>query len=509
MKLFSTKGVKPSLKILFVSPESAPFAKVGGLGSVTYSLPKALARLGHDARVMMPRYISIPDEKYDLEMVVEHLEVPTGNKDGVGHLICNVKKYKPKLAEDPVTTYFLENQEYYELRANVYGYGDDALRWALLSRGVLEFLRADNRWIPDVIVCADWQTGFIPNYLKTTYKEDPVLSKITTVFAIHNLYYQGMFDHKFVNEMDYDDGHSPIPAFEDQRLTKINVMRRGIMSADAVTTVSPTYAKEILTKEYGELLDELLKERRGVLEGILNGIDYEYWNPKNDPYIQHHYGHTTLETRIKNKQTLQERFNLPVNKNTFVVGIVSRLSKQKGFEMLKDISETLLQELPMQLVVVGEGEGELMTFFKELETKFPDKVAAHLKFDIALPHLVYAGADAVLVPSKFEPSGLTQMEAMRMGCIPIVRKTGGLADSVEDYNPNKQSGTGFVFERFDPSSLMIAFIRAFENFRDKKSWQSLQKRAMEQDFSWDRSAEDYVDFFERAMKFNKRGNSYK
>ncbi len=500
-KLF---GGAQGLKVLFVSPEASPFAKVGGLGSVTYALPKALNRLGHDARVMMPRYISIDNETYHLEKTVDGLKVPTGNKTGVSELICNVKKYTPKTEDDPVTTYFLENQEYYELRANVYGYGDDPLRWALLCRGVLEFLKQDQTWTPDIIVAADWQGGFLPNFLKTVYKDDPILSKITTVFTIHNLYYQGMFDHRYVNEMDYDDGHSPIPAFEDDRLMKINAMRRGIMCADAVTTVSPTYAKEIMTKEYGEFMDELLKERRGVLAGILNGIDYEYWDPKHDPYLVHHFGPTTLETRLKNKKTLQERFNLPEDKNTFVIGIVSRLTKQKGFDLMKAITDTLLQELPMQLVLVGEGEGEFMDLFKELETKYPEKVAANLKFDTALPHLVYAGADAILIPSKFEPSGLTQMEAMRMGAVPIVRKTGGLADSVEDYNPNKESGTGFVFERFDPSSLMIALIRAFENYRDKKKWQGLQKRAMQQDFSWDRSAKEYVAFFERVIKFSKK-----
>jgi starch synthase len=506
MKLF---GSKTGLKILFVGPEAAPFAKVGGLGSVMYSLPKALSKLGHDARVMIPRYVSIDDEKYNLEMMVEHLEVPTGNTHGRAELICNVKKFTPKTDSDPVTTYFLENQEYYELRNNVYGYGDDPIRWALLSRGVLEFLKTDKRWIPDIIVAADWPSGYLPNYAKTVYKEDPVISKITTVFAIHNLYHQGMFDHKFVNEMDYDDGHSLIPAFEEERLMKINAMRRGIMCADAVTTVSPTYAKEILTKDYGEMLDELLKERRGVLTGILNGIDYDYWNPKTDPFVIHHYSSASLETRLKNKQVLQERFNLPVNKNTFTVGIVSRLSRQKGFDLLQHVAETLLQELPMQLIVVGEGDGEFMSYFKELEHKYPQKVATHLKFDTVLPHIVYAGADAILIPSKFEPSGLTQMEAMRMGAIPIVRKTGGLADSVEDYNPNKQSGTGFVFERFDSSSFMIALIRAFENYRDKKNWQALQKRAMSQDFSWDRSAQEYIQFFERAIKFNKRSNPSK
>ncbi len=501
MKFFESKK---GLKILFVGAEAAPFAKVGGLASVMYSLPKSLVHLGHDARVMIPRYVFINNDEYKLTMVHEHLKVPTGNAGEPRDLVCNVKKFTPKASADAVTTYFLENQEYYEQRANVYGYADDPVRWALLSRGVLEFLRLRKEWTPDIIVSADWQTGYLSNFLKTVYKDDPVLSKITTVFSIHNLYHQGIFDHRYTQEMDYDDGHSPIPAFEDGRLMKINAMRRGIMSADAVTTVSPTYAKEILTKDYGEMLDDLLKERRAVLTGILNGIDYDLWNPAVDPYIVHRYSASSLEARCSNKKVLQERFSLPVNKNVFLVSIVSRLSKQKGFELLYSILDTLLQELPMQLVVVGEGEGELMGFFQDLEKKHAGKVAAHLKFDSVLPHLVYAGADAVLVPSKFEPCGLTQMEAMRMGAIPIVRKTGGLADSVEDYNPDKQAGTGFTFERFDSSSLMIALIRAFENYRDKKNWRALQKRAMLQDFSWHSSAKKYIEFFNRAIEFHNR-----
>lgn len=471
-----------------------------------YSLPKALEQLGHDVRCMIPRYVFIDDATYNLETVIEHLKVPTGNTAGPAELICNVKKFTPTNDDDPVTTYFLENQEYFELRANVYGYSDDPIRWALLSRGVLEFL-TKSKWVPDIVVSADWPTGFLPNYARTVYKNHPVISKITTVFTIHNLYHQGMFDHKFVNEMDYDDGHSAIPAFEDPRLLKINAMRRGIMSADAITTVSPTYAKEILTKDYGEGLDELLRERRAVLSGIINGIDYKIWDPATDPYAVNHYSARTIENRSKNKQVLQERFGLAVNKNTFVVGIVSRLIKQKGFELLYQIMETLLQELPMQLVVVGEGEADFMGFFHDLETRYPKKVATHLKYDSVLPHLVYTGADIILIPSKFEPCGLTQMEAMRMGAIPIARKTGGLSDAIEDYNPDKQTGTGFLFERFDSSSLMIALIRCFENYRDKKNWQALQQRAMSQDFSWDNSARKYEDFFNRAIEFHARSTS--
>jgi len=311
-----------------------------------------------------------------------------------------------------------------------------------------------------------------------------------------------MFDHRYVAEMDYDDGHSQIPSIDNPRLTKINAMRRGIMFADAINTVSPNYTREILTKEYGELLDELLRERRGVMMGILNGIDYEYWIPQTDSYILHQYNASNIKIRLNNKKVLQERFSLPIDENVFVLGIVSRLTKQKGFDLLFPIISILIQELPIQLIVLGEGESEVMGFFHDLETRYPKKVACHLKFDEALPHIVYAGADAVLIPSKFEPCGLVQMEAMRMGAVPIVRKTGGLADSVTDYDPQNQTGTGFTFENYDSYSLMIVIIRAYENYRDTKKWRGLQKRAMNENFSWESSAEKYIDFFNRAIEFN-------
>ena len=502
---------KKHLKILFVGGEVAPFVKVGGVGSVMYSLPKALNELGHDARIMIPRYLSIDDSKFHLELEQKDLKVPTGNEsgneEGLDHLICNVKRCDKGVAGAPAITYFLENQEYYEQRANVYGYADDSTRWALLCRGTLEFIRQSQDWVPDVIVCLDWQIGLLPNYLKTVYRTDPILSKIATVFSIHNLYFQGMFDHHFVSEMDFDDGHSPVPGFNNPRLAKINCMRRGIIYADSINTVSPNYAREIMAKEYGELLDDLLRERKAVLSGILNGIDYEVWNPEQDAYITTRYTEKNLSQRVKNKAILQDRFGLKQDKDAFVVSVVGRLTKQKGLDLFMNIADLLLQEIPLQLVVVGEGESELMGFFHDLETKYPGKVAAHLKFDSVLPHLVYAGADVTLVPSRFEPCGLVQLEAMRMGCIPIVRKTGGLADSVEDYDPERRTGTGFVFEKFDSSSLMIALIRAFENFKDKKKWAELEKRAMKKDFSWTQSAKKYVELFQRAIEIHFKNNA--
>jgi len=502
MNLFG-KSPARKLKILFVAAEAAPFASVGGLASVMYSLPKALNRLGHDARVFMPRYVFIDDSKNEIKMEKKGLQVPTGSDNSDSkHLVCNVKRRDENLKDpkSPVTTYFLENQEYFELRTNVYGYSDDTIRWALLSRGALEFISYWSEWKPDIIVSSDWQTGLVSNYMKTLYKDDPVISKIISVFSIHNLYFQAMFDHRFVSEMDRDDGKSPIPPIVgDGRMIKINPMRRGIMHADAVNTVSPNYAKEILTKDYGELLDDLLRERRSVLAGILNGIDYEIWNPETDPAITANYDAENFAERMKNKSVLQEKFGLAENKDAFILAIVSRLTKQKGLDLLPNVMDTILRELPVQLVIVGDGESDLMGYFRELAEKHKGRVSAHLQFDPVLPHIVFAGADSVLIPSRFEPCGLTQMEAMRMGAIPIVRKTGGLADSVEDYDPSHELGTGFVFEKFDSMSFLIAVVRAYETFRDKKAWAKLAVRAMEKDFSWDKSAKKYAQFFAEAI----------
>ena len=491
---------KKQKNILFVASEAAPFARVGGLGSVMYSLPRALRDIGHDARIFIPRYLCVDPELYQLTNKVKGLRVPTNHKSSEKDIICNIKKFDGDKKDGPVTAYFLENQEYYEQRANVYEYSDDHIRFALLSRGALEFIRQQNEWTPDIIVASDWMTGLLPNYLKTVYKNDPKLSGIATVFSIHNLAFQGMFDHRFVQEMDYDDGHSAIPEFSDERLKKLNSMRRGIMYADMINTVSPTYAKEIMTEEMGEGLHNLLLERRAVVSGILNGIDHDKWDPTNDPAVAHPFSAKKLGARAKNKSALQSHFGLPEKKDAFLMGVVSRLDHQKGLDMLTSITETLLHELPIQLVVVGEGDRGIMSYFKELEEKFPQQVATHLKFDNILPHKVFAGADVVLVPSKFEPCGLIQMEAMRYGAIPVVRKTGGLADSVDNFNPEKNTGTGFVFERPDPHSLLVTTIRAYETFRHKKVWQKLQERAMNKDLSWERSAEQYDKLFTKALQ---------
>jgi starch synthase len=485
------------LKILFVGPECAPFIKVGGLGEVLHALPKALDEIGHDTRVFIPKYGTLDQEKFKLETKVEQLLIPDLTQDNI---ICNVKE---NVSEEGVVTYFLENEEYYEKRGSVYGYDDDAARWAILARGAIEFSRHPDGWKPDIIVGNDWQGGLIANYMKCNYKDDPIISNIASVFIIHNIHFQGTFDYHHISELDYDDGQSEIPSIVDPRLLKLNFMRRGIRYADVINTVSPNYAREITTPEYGETLDTLLQERRSRLFGILNGINYETYNPETNPYVEYKYDVKDLDERLKNKKILQQKFNLPEKEDAFVVTMVGRLAEQKGFDLVMEVIEPMLKNFDFQFVVLGGGDSKYLSFFEELDKKYKN-VATHLSYDEILPHVIYAGADAIMIPSRFEPSGLTQMEAMRYGVVPIVRHVGGLVDSVEDVDLKNNIGTGFVFDAYDHYALFGAFVRAYETFHYPKVWTEIQKRAMGTNFSWKKSAKEYVKLFERALnQFNK------
>lgn len=497
--------LKKPLKVLFVAAEVYPYAMVGGLGMVVFSLTRALKKMGVDCQIFMPKYGSIDEKKYKMEMILEGLKVPSGEDKEGEFLICNIKKHVSP--ESGVPIYFLENMEYYEKRSNVYGYSDDPTRFTLLSRGALEFLIKSNqpplifskkpRWFPDIINCADWHTGALPNYLKTVYKDDPVLNKIKTVFSIHNLIFQGVFDHRFVSQMDFDDSKSPIASFFSEKLGKQNFMRRGIIYSDIVNTVSETYVQEIMTPEYGEKLDELLREVRTKVFGILNGLDYEGINPATDKLLPFNFSISNLKDRAKNKSQLQKEFNLECSLNKPILGMVTRLDEQKGIDLLFPILEILIAEFNCQFIIVGGGEGKYRAFFEEMAKKFPKKVGCHLMPDFNLSRHIFAGCDIFLVPSRFEPCGITQMEAMRYGAIPVIRKTGGLADTVEDFDQRTNSGTGFVFEKFSSHALFGAIIRALEAYKYDKAWQRLVKRAMSVNFSWEASAQKYLNLYKK------------
>jgi starch synthase len=479
--------VQEPLRVLFVSTEAAPFAKVGGLGEVVRALPEAMRKLGCDVRVFLPKYGVVSEKEFPMKPVVERLRVVEKGDDPNGLLVSNVLEH---VGADKSVTYFLENMECFEKRANVYGYADDTMRFVLLSRGALEFVRR-SKWKPEFIVANDWMVGFLPDLMKTEYKDDPVLKDIKVIFCIHNLRNQGAFDAAFVSEMDADFGRQAIPPFFSE-IKHLNGMRRGILYADEIVTVSPTYAQEILSPEYGENLEGMLQERRGNLVGILNGIDDERFDPATDPLVAVHYNAHHVDTRAKNKAVLQKRYGLKEDKDVMVIGYNGRLDEQKGLSLLQEIMRPLLDNLAFQFVLLGDGATEYKKFFKKLEEDYSGRVGVNLEYDEKLPRVIYAGADAILMPSRFEPAGLVQLEAMRYGAIPIVRKTGGLADTVFDFDPRHNKGTGFVFEKFDAQALMITMVRAHESYRNKHEWAKLVERAMSQDFSWKNSARKYM-----------------
>lgn len=492
-----TKELPEKKKILFVAAEAAPYATVGGFASVVMYLSRELRRLGHDVRIFIPKYGFLDEEKYELEKILDGLRVPTGNENNK-ELICNVKYHD----KEGVPTYFLENREYYELRANVYGYADDPTRWALLSRGVLEFIK-EEIFVPDIIHCHDWHTGLVSNYLKNEYSSDDLLSDIATLYTIHNLSLQGTRDYVHVTELEYDDGKSPVLDFFDGKLPTQNFMKRGIIYSDTVNTVSKTYSKEILTPENGAGLDKLLLELKSKLFGIVNGLDYDEFNPATDSLLEQNYDINTLNLREENKKALQKEFDLPVNPNVLLLGFVGRLTWQKGVDLLSETLRHALKDFDVQFVQVGNGDMEIVTQLHDLKKEFPDKVGIHTYSNFTLPRLVFSGCDAILYPSRFEPCGIVQLEAMRYGSIPIVRKVGGLADTVENFDPVSGKGTGFVFSDFNGYSLYGQIVRAHELYRQKPIWKKLQKNAMSADFSWGFSAKEYERLYERTLSLKK------
>ncbi|MCG2685938.1 glycogen synthase [Candidatus Parcubacteria bacterium] len=488
------------LKVLMVGAEVSPYANVGGFSRVTSYLSRALCQLGHDVRLFMPKFGLIDEEKYPMEVVLEGLKVPTGQGKEPTYLICNVKRNQLPGAA-PV--YFLENMEYYEKRANVYGYSDDPLRWALLSRGALEFLKLSS-WTPDIIHAHDWHTGAVANYLRKARNRNNKLSSVATVFTIHNLQFQGIFDHRNIPELDLDDGRAQIASLFSERLKKQNFMRRAILYSDVVNTVSETYSREILTPEYGEGLDRLLLEVRSKLSGIVNGLDHEEFDPATDKLVPVNFDVRSLDRRVENKIALQKEFSLPQNPEIPIFAYVGRLDSQKGLDLVGEVLPPFLKDFDAQFVEVGGGDGKYIEILKKLKEKFPRQVGIHPMSNFTLPRLVFAGSDVLLLPSKFEPCGIVQLEAMRYGAIPIVRATGGLADTVEDFDPQTGRGTGFVFKNFDRWAFFAQVVRAFETYRHKKTWRKLQQNAMQKDFSWENSAREYIKLYEKAIHFRTR-----
>lgn len=499
----SETEVKP-LKILHIGTEVNPFSNVGGLSMVISYLSKAMVDRGHDVRVIMPKFGFIDETKYKLDLVYKGLKVPTDYKKEDGQplsIICNIKKYS---REDGVIIYFLENMEYYEKRSNVYAYSDDHVRWALLSYGALKYVRDHLDWKPDVIHSHDWHTALVPNLIQTKYKDDPYFDDIATVLTIHNISFQGQ-EVDSTSELNFDDGKSDIPRLFSPRLGKLNFLRRGILYSDLVNTVSEGYSRQLLTSEYGCGLDKLLLELRSKLFGVTNGIDYEKMDPATDPLLEKNFNSSSLERRDANKIKLQKEFNLTQDKDKMLFGWVGRLDRQKGIDMALEVLDKFLRDFDAQFVLVGGGDQGYVKSAQALSFKYPNKVGIHTYANFTLPKLMFGGADAILLPSRWEPCGIVQMEAMRYGNIPIVRATGGLDDTVIDFNPSELTGTGFKFKDFDGWSLYGQMVRAFETYRNKPAWSQIQKNAMNTNFSWSNVAEKYEGLYIKAMHFHDEG----
>lgn len=485
-------AVNSPLKILFLSAEVVPFAKTGGLADVAGSLPKAIRALGHDIRVCMPRYGRIDRARFGLREVVPSFEVPLDRGTEPASI------WEGVIGRD-VPVYMVDSPRYFD-RDGIYMYPDDAERFVFWSRAALEMLRQPEiDWQPDIIHCNDWHTAIVPNWLRTIYRDDPFFAPAASIYTIHNLAYQGVFGHRVLEIAGIDEyGFLYHPEMADLAEV-VDLMARGIYFADVINTVSERYAEEILTPEYGERMDPLLRDRRDHLFGILNGLDYEIMDPATDPYLAAGFDSEHLEKRAANKEALQREAGLPVSATAPLVGVISRLTDQKGFDLISRIIDPLMCHTEMQFVLLGTGDQTYHDMFGDVAKRYPDKAAVFLTFNAPLAQRIYGGSDIFLMPSRFEPCGLGQMMAMRYGSVPVVRATGGLADTVEDADPRAGRGNGFSFAAYDSMALFAALVRAMETYKHAEAWRQLMLRGMSEDFSWTRSAQKYVDLYYKAL----------
>lgn len=472
-------------KILFVASESAPFIKSGGLGDVVGALPKNLVDLGLDVRVVIPKYRDINDKYKDKMKYIKSFGVEVGWRNQ--H--CGVFE----LNLEGVTYYFIDN-EYYFLRGGMYGYGDDGERFCFYDKAVLSMIK-EVGFRPDIIHCHDWQTGMVPVLLKEQYMWDEYYRNIKTIFTIHNLAFQGVYGRGVLTEL-LNLGEHLFDNGAVEHYGNVNFMKGAISYSDRVTTVSETYANEIQTPEYGETLDGLLKYKKFNLKGILNGIDYEEYNPKEDRLIYENYDVETIVGKDGNKIKLQEELGLKVSNNIPLMGVVSRLTSQKGVELVINLINSIMDRQDVQLVILGTGDVIYENHLKHLEYVYKGKLSVNTMFSNSLAHKIYAACDIFLMPSLFEPCGLGQLIALRYGALPIVRETGGLKDTITPYNKFTEEGNGFSFKDYSSDDFIYVVNEALELYRNKDKWSNITLNAMNSKNSWDISASEYVKLYE-------------
>ncbi len=488
-------------KILFVTSEVVPFVKTGGLADVSAALPQMLAELGHEVRIVVPKYGAVDDRKFKIHEVVrlKDLHINIGDKDVIFSLkSCFLPGQKVR-----VQIYFLDNQEYFGSRNSLYvdpvsgeDYPDNDERFILLSNAVFELI-SKLGWIPDIIHCNDWQCGLIPAYLKTRYKDDEQFSKFKVLFTIHNLAYQGTFPKSSFKKTGLPEELNSEKGLEIYG--KLNFMKSGLLFSDVINTVSENYANEIRSdNELGAGLKSVLAKRKNDLYGIINGIDTKVWNPEKDKHLPKKYSAQNLHNKIINKQALADKFGFKFDENIPIVGIISRLFDAKGLDLINEgFSE--LMKLNIQMVLLGTGDKKYHNFFDKMDKKYPNKFACYLGFDDELAHLIEGGSDILLMPSRYEPCGLNQMYSLMYGTVPLVRETGGLADTVNKYNEKTGEGNGFMFKQYKTNALIKELKRAIKVFEDKKAWNKIMKNGMKSDFSWNSSAKKYIDLYKTVL----------
>lgn len=471
------------MRILFVAAEIAPLVKVGGLADVIGSLPKALNQLGHDVRVIIPKYGTIDLAGYNVTPVVDEFELSVA---GVAKRVS----LEMLTLENALKVYLVDSEDFKKVR-EPYGEGE-LQRFLLFCMAVVDVLPRIG-WQPEIVHCHDWHTGLIPLGLKVAG------DRHVSFFTIHNLAYQGTFDTDFLASHGLERWwHLPSPGVSDE--PPLNFLGAGILWADVVTTVSETYAREILTAEYGEGLDYLLRRRQDRLFGIVNGLDYEEYDPSSDPFLVANYDISSLDKRLANKLALQEKVGLSKDTETALIGMVSRLDDQKGLDIVIESFASLFKRAGVQMVILGKGKERYHTLLKQAAMAYPRCLAVIIAFDEPLARLIYGGCDMFLMPSRFEPCGLGQLIAMRYGALPIVRHTGGLAETVENLSGDLNVGTGFVFYEYSVKALLEAIGTAVNAYKNKQAWQKAMSRAMSQDFSWQASARKYESLYRRSLE---------
>jgi len=489
------------MKIAIVSSECVPYAKTGGLGDVVGSLPKALEKLGCDVKVFLPKYLFIDESKYSLRYNWNVGEMPIR----VSGIVRSVHLHQAKLPNSNVEVNFIDCPNYYN-RGRIYTNDwDEDERFILLCKGVIETCQRLN-WAPDVIQCNDWQTGLIPLYIKDNYNWDRMFDKTSTVFTIHNIGYQGRFgkDTLFKAEINPNFYYPQGPVeFENS----VSFMKTGIVFSDLINTVSIKYSHEILKPEFGAGLDKILASRKSDVYGILNGVDYEEWNPETDKYLPYRYSSKDLSGKKSNKKFLMEHFGLPFDENRPLIGMISRLVPQKGFDIFADAVKDLMT-LNAQWILLGSGEYRYEEFFRQLSYHNQGKFASYIGYNNELAHLIEAGSDIFVMPSRYEPCGLNQIYSLKYGTVPVVRKTGGLADTVKDWDEENSwgfdHGTGFSFYDYSGYALFKSVERAVNTFANKKVWNKIQQNGMKLDFSWEKSAEKYLELYKLAKEKRAR-----